>query len=96
VLVSGPGLLDVSIWQQAGSLTLHLVNLTNPMTMRGPYRELFPIGEQKIQVRLPPGLHARQVRLLKSPFVPGWYEQDGWVRLSVPGVLDHEVVAVDF
>ncbi len=30
VEVEGPGMLDVTIWRQRGSLTVHIVNLTNP------------------------------------------------------------------
>src|SRR5262249_47687556 len=33
VTVIGPGVLDVTVWLQKDSLTVHLVNLTNPMMM---------------------------------------------------------------
>ena len=42
VTVTGPGVLDVTIWRQKDSLTVHLVNLTNPMMMKGPIREFIP------------------------------------------------------
>src|SRR5258708_3628338 len=70
VTVSGPGALDVTIWRQQDSMTIHLVNLTNPMMMKGPFRELIPIGPQKVRVRLPSGATARQVRLLAADAVP--------------------------
>jgi hypothetical protein len=35
VTVIGPGVLDVTVWRQQRSLTVHLVNLTNPMMMNG-------------------------------------------------------------
>ena len=38
VEVEGLGLLDVSVWRQRESITVHLVNLTNPMMMKGPLR----------------------------------------------------------
>ena len=38
--VTGPGVLDVTVWRQKESMTVHLVNLTNPMMMKGPIREL--------------------------------------------------------
>ena len=53
VTVTGPGVIDVTVWRQKNSLTVHLVNLTNPMLMKGPVRELIPIGEQKVRVHLP-------------------------------------------
>src|ERR1035438_9175264 len=64
VTVTGPGVLDVTVWRQKASLTVHLVNLTNPMMMKGPVRELIPISEQTVRVRLPDGTRAKRVRLL--------------------------------
>src|SRR5262249_53484264 len=52
VVVDGPGLIDVAIWRQKESMTVHLVNLTNAMTMKGPVRELVPIGEQRVRIAL--------------------------------------------
>jgi len=42
VEVTGPGTLDVTMWRQKESLTVHLVNLTNPMMMKGPSASSFP------------------------------------------------------
>lgn len=101
VTVTGPGVLDVTVWQQKESLTVHLVNLTNPMMMKGPVRELIPLGEQRVRLRLPDGKRARSVRLLaadKELPVRHSGESGGaaeFVTVTVPSVLDHEVVAVD-
>jgi hypothetical protein len=93
--VTGPGVLDVTVWQQKESLTVHLVNLTNPMMMKGPVRELMPVGEQTVELAVPEGRKPRQVRLLAAGRVskPEWHGERLTVR--VPSVLDHEVVAVD-
>ena len=32
-----------TVWRQRDSMTVHLVNLTNPMMMKGPLREVFPV-----------------------------------------------------
>jgi Hypothetical glycosyl hydrolase 6/Beta-galactosidase trimerisation domain len=95
VTVTGPGVMDVTVWRQAASLTVHLVNLTNPMMMKGPARELIPIGEQKIRLRLPARTRARQVRLLAAQTSPKFERSGECLTLTVPSVLDHEVVAVD-
>jgi hypothetical protein len=95
VRVTGPGILDVTIWRQAASITVHLVNLTNPMMMKGPFRELIPVAEQRVVVKLPAGAKARNVQLLvASRNMP--FDQTG-TRLSVtvPSIRDHEVVAID-
>ncbi|MHB1318203.1 MAG: alpha-amylase family protein, partial [Anaerolineae bacterium] len=64
VAVEGPGVLDVTIWRQEASLTLHLVNLSNPRAQQGPVREIYPLGEQRIGVRLPDGAQVKRVHLL--------------------------------
>ena len=59
VEVTGPGLVDVTMWRQRDSMTVHLVNLTNPMMMKGPLREVIPVGPLKARIRLPEGVRAR-------------------------------------
>lgn len=93
--VTGPGVLDVTVWRQKDSMTVHLVNLTNPMMMKGPFRELIPVGEQTVRVRLPEGKKARKAQLLVSEKSPRVVESPGHVTLTVPSILDHEVVAID-
>lgn len=93
--VSGPGLLDVSVWRQAESLTVHLVNLNNPRTMKGPYRELLPSGPHAVRLELPPRTRAKRVRLLKRRKTVRGARHGRLLTVLVPEVLDHEVVAVD-
>jgi hypothetical protein len=95
VEVSGPGLLDVTVWQNPSSITVHLVNLTNPMAMKGPYRNFFPIGAQTIKLRLPGNLHAKSARLLVADKSAAIERDARTLVLTVPSVLDHEVIAVD-
>jgi hypothetical protein len=78
-------------------MTVHLVNLTNPMMMKGPFRELIPVGEQQVHVRLPEGTRARRVRLLAANKTPQTNRERTGQHLTVhvPSVLDHEVVAID-
>jgi hypothetical protein len=95
VAVEGGGVLDVTLWRQERSLTVHLVNLTNPMMMKGPVRELLPLGEQHVRLRMPDGLEARAVKLLVARSVPDFSQSGGWLEVRVPSVTVHEVVAVD-
>ena len=95
VQVDGPGLLDVVAWQNPDSLTIHLVNLTNPMTMKGPYRDFFPIGEQTLTLRLPGNVRAKQARLLVANKTVDFERSGTALTFTVPSILDHEVVAVD-
>jgi hypothetical protein len=95
VTVTGPGLLDVTIWRQRHSLTVHLVNLTNPMMMKGPVRELYPVGAQTVRLRLENGLRPKKVRLLASEKTPHVKSRGKELTVIVPSILDHEVVAID-
>ncbi len=95
VSVTGPGVLDVAVWRQRDSMTIHLVNLTNPMMMKGPIRELIPVGPQKIRLRLPAGAEPRGVHLLAADQAPPVERSGPRLTLTVPSVLDHEIVAID-
>lgn len=94
VTVTGPGLLDVTAWRQEESLTVHLVNLTNPMALKGPFREFVPVGPLTVRLRLPEGTRARRVQLLSAGTEPPAEEAAGALTVTVPAVRDHEVVAV--
>jgi hypothetical protein len=95
VRFTGPGVLDVTDWRQKESITVHLVNLSNPMMMKGPLRELIPIGEQKVRVRLPAGRKAKKIQLLAAGKTPHVQADGSHLEIIVPSILDHEVVAID-
>jgi hypothetical protein len=95
VTVTGPGVLDVTVWKQASSMTVHLVNLTNPMMMKGPLREFIPTPPQSVSVRLPDGAKVKRVQLLASGQTPRVRESNGTISLTIPSILDHEVIAID-
>jgi hypothetical protein len=95
VRVSGRGILDVTIWQQKHSMTVHLVNLTNPMMMKGPFRELIPLTNQQVKIRVPPGREVTAVKLLVAGAEPEYELSADNIKLSVPEILDHEVIALD-
>ena len=94
VTADGLGVLDVTAWRQKDSLTIHLVNLTNPMMMKGPIREVIPVGVQKVRVHMP-ALRAKRVRLLVARASPAFQQTGDWLTLTVPSIHEHEVVAID-
>jgi hypothetical protein len=96
VSVKGPGILDVTVWTQKQSMTVHLVNLTNPMMMKGPLREIVPLPGQQVRVRVPPVRRVIAVRLLAARREVPYKEVNGAVELQVPSTGLHEVVALDF
>ncbi len=95
VVVEGPGLFDLTVWRQESSITVHLVNLTNPMAMKGPYREFIPVGPIRVKFRLLAGKRPRKVQLLVSGTAARSRVKNGQVDLTIPSITSHEVVAVD-
>ena len=95
VTVEGKGILDISIWSQKKSLTVHLVNLTNPMMMKGPVREVIPITAQQLNIRIPEGHRVAKVRLLVAGQPAHYRQEANSIQLTVPAIAVHEVVALD-
>ncbi len=94
--VEGKGVLDVSIWSQKNSVTAHLVNLTNPMMMKGPVREVIPVSRQVVRIRVPnDDRRITKARLLVAGREVAFREEAGAVVVEVPTVELHEVVALD-
>ncbi|MBD2703156.1 beta-galactosidase trimerization domain-containing protein [Spirosoma sp. BT702] len=92
--VTGPGVIDVTVWRQDKSMTVHLVNLTNPMMMKGPFRELIPV-EAGVSVQVPTGANVTGVSLLMSGQKPKFERNGNRITVVVPKILDHEIVALD-
>jgi hypothetical protein len=76
-------------------MTVHLVNLTNPMMMKGPFREFIPVGEQRVQIHIPHNTSVKKVSLLVSDNTPDYQIAGKTITLSIPSILDHEVIALD-
>jgi hypothetical protein len=95
VTVSGPGVLDVTLWKQRSSVTVHVVNLSNPMMMKGPVREILAVGPHRVRVRLPDGVTVRGARLLVAGTAAAFRRSGGWIEVDVPSIAAHEVVALD-
>jgi hypothetical protein len=65
------------------------------MTMKGPFREFVPVGEQTVRIRMPAGPAAKKVHLLVGKQNPIVQSDGANLNVTVPTILDHEVVAID-
>ena len=92
--VKGQGVMDVTVWRQENSMTVHLVNLTNPMMMKGPFRELIPVSSQAV-IKVPQDLKVSGVRLLVSGQKLPVRIKENKVIVNIPQILDHEIIAID-
>jgi hypothetical protein len=95
VSIAGHGVMDIAVWRQAQSMTVHMVNLTNPMMMKGPVHEVIPMGPQKVDLQLPAGARVGKVRTLVARAEVPHRVAGGRLTVEVPSVGMHEVVAID-
>ncbi len=93
VSVTGRGVLDVTVWRQRSSVTVHLVNLTNPMMMKGPVREVYPVGPQQVRLRAPG--KAKSVRLCVAGRAVPFKVEGETIQFEIPSVEVHEMAAID-
>ena len=95
--VEGPGLVDFSLFEQAGAncLVAFLVNLTNPAAWRPPLTEIIPVSRQTLTIRLQPGESCTAVRLLVSSKEAKFSQSGETLVVELPGIADFEVVVAD-
>jgi len=77
-----------------GTFNVHLVNLTNPMMMKGPFRELLPVSVE-VSIRIPEKINTEDIHLLVSGQQSDIKMADGKISLIVPQIFDHEIIAID-
>jgi len=91
--IQGPGVLDCSLYTQPGRVIAHVVNLTAMGRM--PVDELIPVGPLKFGVKLPEGVRGRGVKMLVSGKTAVASVANGWARVEIASVLDHEVLVIE-
>ena len=75
-------------------MTVHLVNLTNPMMMKGPFSTFYPV-DAKVSVQVPGNKKVTAVHLLMSGTKPSFQNKEGRITVTVPRIVDHEIIALD-
>jgi hypothetical protein len=75
-------------------MAVHLVNMTNPMMMKGPFRELIPV-DAEVSVKIPINLKLTGVHLPMRNIDPKYTLRDGRVVLKVDQIFDHEIIGLD-
>lgn len=64
VEIEGKGVFDIGLHDSAVGRALCVLNLTNPMMMKGPLRDTWPVGPLKVAIELPEGKSIAGARLL--------------------------------
>jgi hypothetical protein len=94
--VTGRAVLDVALREGEDQLVVAMVNLSNPMMMKGPIREVFPVGQQRLSIAVPAGKARADCRLLVAGQSAKASVIDGRLEIEVPGIDLIEVVHVSW
>jgi Beta-galactosidase trimerisation domain len=94
VTITGRGLIEAFAWETEPGFAVHVLNYTNPNVHRGWVREFYPIGEQKVRMKVPPGRKVQRVELLRAGKDIPFRSVNGSVEFIVPSVEDYEVAAL--
>ncbi|AJE47827.1 alpha-amylase family protein [Celeribacter indicus] len=97
VVVEGRSLVDLSVFEGDGATAVGLQNLTNPMMLKGPIRDVYPVGRHRISVALPEGRTGATARAV----IDGGPELavtlgHGRAEVEIEGIAEMEVVRFDW
>jgi hypothetical protein len=92
VTVKGPGVIDLALRENAEGIALSLFNLTNPMMMKGPIRENYPLAAQTVSVEVPSGKSVAKAWLVVADRAASFSMKDGRAEVDVPGIERLEVL----
>jgi len=94
VTVQGDGMVEIFAWKTDPGYAIHLLNYTNPNMLRGWFRDTYPIGGQRVRIRLPHAGAVKEVRALRSGKVLQHRVSGNSVEFLVPEVRDYEIAAL--
>ena len=86
--------MEMFAWETAPGYAIHLLNYTNPNAHHGWVRETYPLGPQKVSMKLPPGVNVKSVKLLHAEQNAQFHLADRMLDFIIPRVKDYEVAAI--
>jgi hypothetical protein len=94
VAIEGDGVIEAFAWETEAGFAVHILNYTNPNMHRGWIRAFYPIGPQKVRMKLPAGARVTRVELLRAESNVAFRVAAGAIEFTIPKVLDYEVAAI--
>jgi len=94
VQVQGEGVIECFAWETEAGFALHLLNYTNPNMHKGWLRRTYPIGEQRVQMRLPPGRKVSRIELLRAERDIPFEQKGSSIEFAISKIEDYEVAAL--
>lgn len=92
IAVEGPGVIDLALRENEDGIALSMFNLTNPMMMKGPIRENYPLAGQTVSVDIPDGKSVARAWLVVADRAANFSVKDGRAIVEVPGIDRLEVL----
>ena len=92
--VEGEGVIETFAWETQAGFAVHVLNYTNPAMHRGWIRSFYPIGAQKVRMKLPAGRRVTRVELLRAEADVPFRVTANTIEFTIPKVLDYEVAAM--
>lgn len=94
VTIQGEGVIEPFAWETQAGFAVHILNYTNPAMHRGWIRNSYPIGAQKVSMKLPQGARVKRVELLRAEVDIPFRATGGNIEFTIPKVVDYEVAAI--
>ncbi|WP_338719407.1 alpha-amylase family protein [Devosia sp. XK-2] len=96
VEVDVKGIVDLAVRKGTDTTIVYINNLTNPMMMKGPIRDVFPVGPVVVSIEIPQGRSVSQVRLGTSGENLSYKLADGRVRVTLISLTTLDAIQVDW
>jgi len=94
VHVEGDGFVEMFAWETSPGYAIHLLNYTNPNAQHSWMQSTYSLGPQNVSLKLPSGVKAKSVELLRSEqLVPSRLQGDT-LHFTIPRVDDYEIAAI--
>lgn len=94
VHVEGPGFIEIFAWETEPGYSVHLLNYNTPDAQHGWVQSIEPLGPQNVTMKLPVGVGANSVELLKTGQTVPFRMEDAVLRFTIPALHDYEVAAI--
>ncbi len=96
VEVKGHSVLDIAIRESADALSVIMFNLTNPMMLKGPTRDIYPVGAHTVEVDVPAGRTVKSARLMVDGAPVKVETRGNRAIMQVPAIDMLEVVYLEW
>ncbi len=94
VQVHGKGLVDLAVREGPGEIAVLVVNLTDPMAMRGQRHDALPLHDQEVVLRIPDGMQLATAELVVAGTPAPTSVRGGLLHIPLSRIDDLEVAHV--